>query len=90
MFHPRSLLPLLGISLVAAAAIWVAGVQLSNTTDIPSRRLALGQALDGAILLTIASNLREIAITASAAAIASHDGVDSTWRQRFRSAHPSA
>lgn len=68
MFQSLSLLPLLGIFLVAAAAIWVAGVQLSNTTDILSRRLGLGQALGGVILLAIATNLPEIAITASAAA----------------------
>lgn len=68
MFQSLSLLPLLGIFVVAAAAIWVAGVQLSTTTDILSQRLGLGQALGGVILLAIATNLPEIAITASAAA----------------------
>ena len=68
MFQSLSLLPLLGLFVGAAAAIWVAGVQLSNTTDVLSQRLGVGQALGGVILLAIATNLPEIAITASAAA----------------------
>src|SRR5690348_18435528 len=62
-----SLPVLLLIFAAAAAAIWVAGVQLSNTTDVLSTRLHLGAALGGLILLAIATNLPEIAITASAA-----------------------
>lgn len=50
----------------AAAAIWVAGIQLSDQTDVLSTRLHLGSALGGLILLAIATNLPEIAITASA------------------------
>jgi cation:H+ antiporter len=57
---------LLLIFAAAAAAIWVAGVQLSNQTDILSTRLHLGSAMGGLILLAIATNLPEIAITASA------------------------
>ncbi|SFP86762.1 sodium:calcium antiporter [Sphingomonas rubra] len=68
MFQSLSLWPLLGLFLIAAGAIWVAGVKLSNTTDILSQRLGLGQALGGVILLAIATNLPEIAIVASAAA----------------------
>ncbi|MBB3950490.1 sodium:calcium antiporter [Aureimonas jatrophae] len=68
MFQSLSLLPLLAIFAAAAGAIWIAGVQLSNTTDILSQRFGLGQALGGVILLAIATNLPEIAITASAAA----------------------
>jgi cation:H+ antiporter len=51
----------------AAAAIWVAGIQLSNQTDVLSTRLHLGAALGGLILLAVATNLPEIAIVASAA-----------------------
>ena len=51
----------------AAAAIWVAGVSLSNQTDVLSTRLHLGAALGGVILLAVATNLPEIAIVASAA-----------------------
>jgi cation:H+ antiporter len=50
----------------AAAAIWVAGIALSDQTDVLSTRLHLGSALGGLILLAIATNLPEIAIVASA------------------------
>jgi len=50
----------------AAAAIWVAGISLSNQTDVLSMRLHLGSALGGLILLAIATNLPEIAIVVSA------------------------
>src|SRR5690349_22851444 len=58
---------LLLIFVGAAAAIWVAGIQLSNQTDVLSVRLHLGAALGGLILLAVATNLPEIAIVASAA-----------------------
>lgn len=58
---------LLGIFVAAAAAIWVAGVQLSNQTDVLSTRWHLGAALGGLIMLAIVTNLPEIAITVSAA-----------------------
>jgi cation:H+ antiporter len=60
-------LVLLLIFLVCAAAIWVAGVKLADTTDVLSERLHLGSALGGVVVLAIATNLPEIAITASAA-----------------------
>lgn len=62
-------LPLLVSLLIfvgAAAAIWVAGIQLSNQTDVLSTRLHLGTAMGGLILLAVATNLPEIAIVASA------------------------
>jgi len=58
---------LLVIFLGCAVAIWIAGIKLSDTTDVLSERLHLGTALGGVILLAIATNLPEIAITASAA-----------------------
>src|SRR3954462_7886498 len=58
---------LLLIFVAAAAAIWVAGIQLSNQTDVLATRLHLGSALGGLILLALATNLPEIAIVASAA-----------------------
>ena len=58
---------LLAIFVAAAAAIWIAGIQLSDQTDVLSTRLHLGSALGGLILLALATNLPEIAIVASAA-----------------------
>jgi cation:H+ antiporter len=59
--------PLL-IFAVAAAAIWVAGIWLSNQTDVLATRLHLGSALGGLVLLAVATNLPEIAIVVSASA----------------------
>lgn len=58
---------LLLIFLGSAAVIWVAGVQLSDTTDVLAERLHLGSALGGLVVLAVATNLPEIAITVSAA-----------------------
>jgi cation:H+ antiporter len=52
---------------VAGAAIWAAGIQLSDQTDVLTMRLGLGSALGGLIMLAIATNLPEIAIVAAAA-----------------------
>lgn len=52
---------------VAAGIVWWAGIKLSDSTDILARRLGLGEALGGLILLATVTNLPEIAITASAA-----------------------
>jgi len=55
------------IFVAAGAVIWFAGVQLSKTTGVLDSRFHLGSALGGLILLAIATNLPEIAITVSAA-----------------------
>ncbi len=56
------------IFLAGVVATWVAGVELSKTTDALDTRLGLGQELGGIILLAIAGSLPELAITVSAAA----------------------
>jgi cation:H+ antiporter len=55
------------VFVACVAAIWVAGVRLSDQTDVLATRLHLGAALGGMILLAVGTNLPEIAITASAA-----------------------
>jgi cation:H+ antiporter len=55
------------IFLAAAVAVWIAGISLSNQTDVLATRLHLGTALGGVILLAVATNLPELAITVSAA-----------------------
>ncbi|MEO8953737.1 MAG: sodium:calcium antiporter [Ktedonobacteraceae bacterium] len=67
MFASFSLLLLIPIFAVGAAAVWFAGIQLSNTTDVIDSRFGFGQALGGIIFLAIATNLPEIAIVCSAA-----------------------
>ena len=62
-----AVLPLVVIFIACAAAIWVAGIRLSATTDVLDARLGLGSALGGLILLAIATNLPEVAITVTAA-----------------------
>ncbi len=65
---------LLLIFAVASAATWIAGLYLSDSTDVVDDRFNLGEALGGLILLGIAGTLPEIAITASAA-ISGHLGI---------------
>jgi len=67
MFDSLSVPLLAAIFAASAAIIWIAGVKLSDTTDVLAGRFGLGEALGGVILLAIATNLPEIAITASAA-----------------------
>ncbi|MDQ6693045.1 MAG: sodium:calcium antiporter [Chloroflexota bacterium] len=66
MFQSMSMPVLIGIFLVSAAVIWVAGVQLSNTTDAIADHFHMGQALGGLLILAIATNLPEIAISVTA------------------------
>jgi cation:H+ antiporter len=66
MFSSLSLLPLLLIFGGAAAAVWIAGTHLSEAVDALSSQLGIGEAFGGLILLAFATNLPEIAITASA------------------------
>ncbi|WIB26802.1 hypothetical protein [Curtobacterium sp. MCSS17_015] len=54
------------VFVAGAAVIWIAGIQLSKTTDVLDARLHLGSALGGLIVLAVATNLPEIAITVSA------------------------
>jgi len=58
---------LIVIFAAAAAVVWIAGIQLSKATDVLDARLHLGSALGGLIVLAVATNLPEIAITVSAA-----------------------
>ena len=71
MFSGLGLAPLVLIFAGAAGVVWFAGVWLSRSTDVLDTSLGLGEALGGAILLALATNLPEIAITSSAAV--SHD-----------------
>ena len=66
MFSSFSLFLLILIFIAGAAAVWFAGIQLSNTTDILDSRFNLGEALGGIIILAVATNLPEIAIVVSA------------------------
>ena len=58
---------LVGIFVAAATAIWIAGIKLSNTTDILAVRFGFGEAMGGLIVLAIVTNLPEIAIVTAAA-----------------------
>src|SRR5215467_6083318 len=66
MFASFPLALLIAVFLAGAVAVWLAGIQLSNTTDVIASRFGLGEALGGLVLLAIATNLPEIAIVVSA------------------------
>src|ERR671932_750013 len=67
MLQTLSLPVLTALFMIAAGAVWLAGIKLSDTTDVLASRFGLGEALGGLILLAFATNLPELAITASAA-----------------------
>src|SRR2546430_15905781 len=56
------------VFVAGAGATWLAGVNLSKTTDALDVRLGLGEELGGILLLAVAGSLPELAITISAAA----------------------
>lgn len=60
-------LPLILIFAAAAVAIWIAGIRLASSTDALDHKLGLGSALGGLLLLAIATDLPELAITITAA-----------------------
>jgi cation:H+ antiporter len=65
---PNFPVPVLAAIFVASSiVVWLAGTRLSKATDFLSTRFHLGEALGGAILLAIATNLPELAISVSAA-----------------------
>lgn len=66
MFASYSLASLSSLFVLAALAIWFAGIQLSNTTDSIDSRLGLGEAMGGLIFLALVTNLPEIAIVITA------------------------
>src|SRR4051812_7995477 len=59
---------LIVIFVACAVAIWVAGIRLASSTGALDTRLGLGSALGGLLLLAIATDLPELAITITAAA----------------------
>jgi len=55
------------VFLAGSGATWVAGVELAKSTDELDRRLGIGDALGGMVLLAITGSLPELAVTISAA-----------------------
>jgi cation:H+ antiporter len=74
VFSSFALPLLIAIFILAAGGVWVAGIQLSNTSDVLTHRLHLGEALGGLLLLAFTTNLPEVAIVVSAA-LAKHLGI---------------
>src|SRR3954447_3801962 len=58
---------LVAIFVACAVAIWLAGIRLSSSTGALDTRLGLGSALGGLLLLALATDLPELAITITAA-----------------------
>lgn len=61
------LAPAIGVFVVAAIAVWIAGTMLAGYADEISRRSGLGEALLGLLLLAGVTSLPEIATSFSAA-----------------------
>jgi cation:H+ antiporter len=58
---------LVAVFFAAAALVWIVSVKLEVYTDVLSERWHLGAAVGGLVLLAVANNLPEVAITVSAA-----------------------
>jgi cation:H+ antiporter len=58
---------LIGILAASAFVIWICGIQLSKVTDFIDKKYNLGDAFGGLIILSIVTNLPEIAIIISGA-----------------------
>ena len=67
MFAGASMLLAGALFIGSAAAVWLAGIWLSETTDALDRRFGFGEAIGGLLILAITTNLPEIAITTGAA-----------------------
>src|SRR5256885_7595532 len=67
MFVGTSMLLAAVLFIGSAAAVWLAGIWLSDTTDALDRRFGFGEAIGGLLILAITTNLPEIAITTGAA-----------------------
>jgi cation:H+ antiporter len=67
VFAGLSLIAALAIFIGSAAAVWLAGLWLTDSTDALERRFGFGEALGGLVILAITTNLPEIAITIGAA-----------------------
>jgi cation:H+ antiporter len=57
---------LIAVFAVCAAVIWFAGIYLSSSTEAIDNRFKLGSALGGLVLLAVATDLPELAITITA------------------------
>lgn len=64
----HAFLPLLALLfLLAGGAVWAAGSRLAAAADTLSERFGLGHALGGLLILSVATNLPELAIVVAAA-----------------------
>jgi cation:H+ antiporter len=69
MFASFPLVLLIPVFLAGAAAVWLAGIQLSNTTEVIDARFGLGEALGGLVLLDGFGLRLEAALTYEAASL---------------------